>query len=449
MQKNNTAIFAVHRKNLITQTAATFDQFDIPHGFIAAGRPYDASHTTHIASIETLRRRLNKVPIPKLLVVDEAHLSCSRTWSEVINHYKTAGTRILGLTATPARADGKPLGDLYGEIVSGPPVRTLMDEGYLSDYAAYAPSTPDLTGVRTRAGDYARDELEAAMAKPRLTGDAAAHYLKLAAGTRAVAYCVSIAHSKKVAEHFSMAGIPAAHIDGTTPRDEQRRIIAAFADGEYSVLCNVDLLTTGFDLSAQVGREVPIETVIMLRATQSETLHLQALGRGLRKKPRPAIILDHSGNIARLGFPDDERTWSLEGRPARTKSEPTVAIRQCSECFFIHKPAPACPKCGYEYPVQSREIEQVDGELQLLDRKAARKAERAEERAARTYAQLVELAAKRGYSSPNAFATKRLVGRAKSMGDMMELARDSGKDNPGAWAGFMWNTVKKRMRRHA
>ena len=82
-------------------------------------------------------------------------------------------------------------------MVNGPPVRGLMDNGFLSDYIAYAPSSPDLSGVHTRMGDFNGAEIEQAMDKPSLTGDAAKHYQRLAHGTRALCYCVSIKHSKQ------------------------------------------------------------------------------------------------------------------------------------------------------------------------------------------------------------------------------------------------------------
>lgn len=414
-EKNKTVVFAVHRKNLLTQTARTFDNFGIQYGYIAAGMSYYKGLNVYIASIDTLRNRLDKIPAPSLLVIDEAHMAAAATWTKVADHYRQRGSRLLGLSATPARLDGKPLSDLFEHIVHGPPVRWLMDNGFLSDYVAYAPSAPDLSGVHTRMGEYVNAELEAAIDRPTITGSAVAHFKKLAYGTRAICYCCSIKHSEHVAADFNAAGIPAAHIDGETPRHEQQRVIQDFADGRIMVLCNVELITTGFDLAAQVGRDVPVETIIGLRPTQSLTLHLQMIGRGLRAKPKPAIWLDHSNNIARHGFPDDDREWSLEGRQKRSQApSDALPIRQCGQCYHVHRPAPACPQCGFVYPVQSREIEQVDGTLEQID--------------------AVAMAARKKID------LKTEIKQARSLQDLEAIGRRMGH-KPG-WAWFIWNGKK-------
>ena len=405
-RRGNSIIFAVHRRNLIKQTSATFDEFGIEHSVIGAGYSYDPGLDIHVASIDTLRNRMERIKSPTILVIDEAHMAAAKTWAKVANFYKSRGTRILGLSATPSRLDGKPLGDLFDHMVKGPSVKWLMDEGYLSKYVAYAPSEPDLSSVHTRMGDFEKHELIEAVDKPKLTGDAARHYLKYASGTRAICYCCSIEHSKHVAEHFNANAIPAAHIDGKTPKDEQARVIRAFADGEYSVLCNVELITTGFDLSAQVGRDVPVETIIILRPTQSEALHLQMIGRGLRRKPNPAVILDHSGNILRMGLPDQEREWTLEGKKKRAKkTEDAVPVRQCPQCYAAHEPAPQCPQCGFVYPVQSRELEEVDGELHQITEAMIKRNKIVEQARADTLDKLIALARARGYRNPEKWAS--------------------------------------------
>lgn len=410
--KGKRVIFTVHRKNLIRQTEGAFRQFGIQFGYIAAGVSYDPHETVHIASIETLRRRIKQVKIPDLLVVDEAHMAASESWAEVVLYFREHGTKILGNSATPTRLDGKSLGDLFETIVAGPPTRWLMDNGFLSDYIAYAPGTPDLTEVHSTAGDYNHGELSEAMDKPSITGDAADHYKRIAPGTLAIAYCCSIRHSTDVAQYLNAAGIPSAHIDGKTPEGELQRIIRAFADRQILVLCNVELITTGFDLSAQVGREVAVETIISLRPTQSETLHLQMVGRGLRRKPRPAILLDHAGNMLRHGLPDEEREWSLTGRkkPARSNSVSEVRIRECERCYRVHAPAPICPYCGFVYTCTTRKVEEVEGELENITPEMVRKQRKDVLRKARTYDDLLKIAWENGHKPSWAFFTAHARG---------------------------------------
>lgn len=424
LQKQKRAIMAVHRDNLLQQTARTLDEFQLPYGYIAAGMTFERRCPVHLASIQTLARRLDKVHAPDLLIVDEAHLAAAKTWSRVVDFYRSRGTKILGLSGSPTRLDGKPLSNLFDTMVMGPSVRWLIDNGFLSDYIAYCPSKVDLSGVHAKMGDFQTNELSAAMDKPAITGDAVSHYKKLADGTRAVCYCVSIKHSRNVCDTFNAAGIQAAHIDGTTPKNEQRRAIRDFADGRVKVLCNVELITTGFDLSAQVGRDVPIETMIGLRPTQSLALHLQMIGRALRRKPQPAILLDHAGNILRHGLPDDHRDWDLNGKPKSGKktADDALPIRQCERCYTVHRPAPACPSCGFFYPVNGREIATVAGELQAIKPAAAQ-------------------------------ATKKVLGvselkseqaRAKSFDDLLALAKSRGYRNPHAWASYVWAARQQR-----
>jgi DNA repair protein RadD len=405
VEKNKRVTFAVHRRDLVRQSARTFTSFGIEFGHIAAGYPARPRCGVQIATIETLRRRLGKVGNADLLYIDECHLACSPTWSQVLDHFRADGAHVIGNTATPARLDGRPLGQHFEVIVPGPPVRQLIEEGRLSDYRVYAPTLgPDLSGVHSRAGDYVRSELEEAVDTKAIVGDAADHYRRLMPGKRALAFCVSIQHSKHVTAQLLAQGVGAAHIDGTMSDAERRAIITAFADGPVRVLCNVELITTGFDLSSQVGYEVPVEGALMLRPTMSLSLWLQMLGRCMRRKAAPAIILDHVAGCYRHGLPDDERDWSLDGREGKKKAtdETAPGIRICGPpCFAVYRiTLPACPVCGAVPEIKGRGgPEQVDGELEELDPEIhrQRRMRRIEEGRADTLEALVALALERGY----------------------------------------------------
>jgi superfamily II DNA or RNA helicase len=173
----------------------------------------------------------------------------------------------------------------------------------------------------------------------------------------------------------------------------------------------VELITTGFDLSSQVGRNVPVETVILLRPTMSLALYIQMVGRALRRKPYPAIILDHAGNVQRHGLPDDEREWSLEGRTKATVKK-AVEVRPpltCEGCFNqIRRPAPqTCPHCGAELGMKARKIEETEGNLVEIDdsaREALRLARKKEQANAQTLEELIALGTARGYKNPTGWA---------------------------------------------
>lgn len=227
---------------------------------------------------------------------------------------------------------------------------------------------------------------------------------------RTIAYCATIKHSKATAALFNESGIPAIHVDGETPDAELKAAITGFADGKYMVMCNVQLMTTGFDLSAQVGREVPIEACIILRPTQSVALYMQMVGRALRRKPRPAVILDHAGCVLRHGLPDDEREWSLEGRKKGKRKasddDPDVNVQQCKQCFAMFRPGPSvCPSCGAVLEKMARrDIEAEDGELVKVDVEAFRREQRKEQGQAKGLRDLVALGMRRGMKNPSAWA---------------------------------------------
>lgn len=406
-----TSLFTVHRQELMDQSVDTFKAEGIEHGCIASGYQFNPAQPVQLASIDTLRRRLDRYPgQPSLIVIDEAAHSCSPTWEQVINHFPNS--YVVGLTATPERLDGTGLGKIYTSMVQGPSVRWLIDNKYLSQYEVFEPKPPDLSGVETKLGDYEKHQAEGVMDTPTITGDAIREYKKHSDQKRAVAFCVSVAHSEHVAQQFRDAGVPAIHISGKTPRGERRAAVNAFRAGDIKVLTSVDIFGEGFDLPA-------METAILLRPTQSLALYLQQVGRVLRPFPgkERAIILDHAGNVRRHFLPDEERTWSLEGKKRKKKkeseSEIRIRIRNCPACLFVHRPSPACPYCGHVYEIQGREVDHVDGDLVPLDKSQIRKKKKVDlpVAKAKTLQELTDIGIERGYKNPEAWALYKLNGR--------------------------------------
>ena len=393
--------WVVHRREIILQASRTFWEMDIPHSLVMGGSIGDRDAMVQVGSVQTLARRLGKLPSPDLIIFDECHHMGASQYQAIYEHAPRA--QVIGLTATPWRLDGRGLGAWFDSMVQGPSVASLMEGGSLCDYRLFAPSTADVASVATQGGDFKRDDLARVMDKPAIVGDAVTHYRRLADGKRAIAFAVSVEHSQHVAAQFREAGIPAAHVDGTMDTASRDAIVADFAAGRLHVLSNADLFGEGFDAPA-------VEAVILLRPTQSLSLHLQQIGRALRPaegKPH-AIILDHAGNAMRHGLPDDDREWTLEDRPKKKRGEKsTVPVRQCPKCFRVHAPQPSCPSCLFHYPVHSREVEQVEGDLEVVDIEAIRARKRAELKAARTLQDLIELGRARGYRNPTVWAQHR------------------------------------------
>lgn len=364
-KKGTSCYFLVPRRELLKQTAESYASVGIPFGYIAAGHRPSPFEKVQLCTVGSLARRLDKVKPPKLLFVDETHFG-SNQLDQIIQWAKGAGSYGIGLSATPDRTDGKGLGMWYDNMVLGPTPREMIDAGNLSEYRMFAPDTPDLSGIRTVAGDYAKGELADKMEQDRvLVGNSVKHYKQLAMGKLNVVFCASVKHSKIVAQSFRDEGIPAAHISGDMKDDERARIIRAFARREILVLTSCQMLTFGFDLSSAAQMDVTVEAISDLQPTKSLSLQLQKYGRALRRKPYPAIIMDHAGNSARHGLPDDDREWTLSDREKRGggSSEKTEPTRQCPECYMVHRPTPECPGCGFVYPIMSRTVDEVEGEL--------------------------------------------------------------------------------------
>lgn len=432
--RGDSAWFICHRAELVEGTSKTFTKFGIRHGIIAAGITGNLREPVQICSIDTLKGRLATLKTPRIAIIDEAHHSGAAGWMKVIQWLTDNGALIIGLSATPERLDGRGLDDLFDDLVPGPQPGWLIDNGHLAPYRVFAPHIPDMKGVRKQMGDFSKKDNAERMDRPKLTGDIIAHWRRYAEGVRTVAFAVNVAHSQHLAESFTLAGIPAAHLDGGTPKAERKRIIEAYADGSIQVLTNVDLFGEGFDLSSIAQRDVTIDAVIQARPTQSLSLHLQQVGRALRPAPgKIAIILDHAGNAMSHGLPDDDREWSLDGKQSRKKAANdnappppmicnSVALhrRKGEGCFnAIRVPLPThCPHCGSELEGRgtAKPVEVGDGELRELtdaDKAQLRAKRNIEQAEAKTLGELVALGQRRGYKSPMTWAQKVFAGRGR------------------------------------
>lgn len=356
-------LIVAHRREIIEQISRALASMDVPHGLVIPDTEM-TDDQVQVAMIQTAARRLDKLAVPDLLIVDEAHHAVAGSWQKLTD-WLPDDSLILGVTATPQRLDGKGLGDAFDVIVEGPQTADLIAAGHLSRFDYFAPPPKvDLSAVRTRMGDYAVDALATAMDRPTVTGDAVQHYAKFLAGRPAIAFCVSVDHATHVAESFRSSGWQAASVDGSMRQDDRRARIEALGSGGLNVLTSCELISEGVDVPVVAG-------AILLRPTQSLAMYLQQIGRCLRLKPDGgnAIILDHVGNMGRHGLPDQRRTWSLAGRQAGA-----APIRTCPTCYAVF-PIGARPECmlGSECglaPAPSAprpELKRVDGELTRVE----------------------------------------------------------------------------------
>lgn len=377
-------MFLVHRVELVEQAVARLAQFDVRAGRILAGHREHRDRPVQVASIPTLLKREHWPA--DLVIVDECAHAVSASWRKVIDRYASPSV-VVGLTATPIRLDGRPLGDLFGCIVEPVTTRELIQRGYLVEPTVYAPPV-DLSNLPTRGGDYSIPELVERVSK--LTGSITAEWGKHARGMSTVAFAVNVEHSKAIVAAFEAIGVRAAHVDYSMGRKPRAKVLRDLRDGMLDLVSQVSLLSEGWDLPS-------LQCAILARPTKSLALFRQMVGRVMRP-PGPVLVLDHAGNHHEHGFVTTQIEWSLDAPPKREATAATVST--CPNCFAAFAPgADVCPACGE--PIERKAIAAMPevhnpGQLVQLDMSMiAPKATMHEKQMA--YVRMVQSASEKGH----------------------------------------------------
>ncbi len=411
--KGNRVLLLVHRVELLDQASEHLQRMGVRHGVIAAGRSMNLAAPVQVASVQTLARRLGQLPADhfQLVIVDEAHHATAGTWAKVIGHFCPAV--VLGVTATPARGDGRGLGEMFDEMVLGPSSAWLTEEKYLAPARVFAPPIGfSVQGLRKRMGDFDMKQAGEELTGRSIMGDAVSHYRRHLSGQTAIAFCCSVAHAEAVAEAFRGQGVAASSIDGTMDSRTRRGLLEDLGRGRLKVLTSCSLIGEGVDVPSVAG-------CILLRPTQSLALHLQMIGRCLRPQDgKTAVILDHVGNIQRLGHHLDEQEWTLEGVKKKEK-EKAPSVKVCPKCFAaMGSQASACGECGHRFAVEKREVTVVAGDLQEVDRQVLARARKHEQGSAQTLEELIQVGQRRGMKNPRGWARHVLAARSVRAGRM-------------------------------
>lgn len=365
-------LFQAPRRELIHQTCRKLDNVGVRYGVLLAGDGRTNLYSNvQVGSRDTLisrlvrRTRYELAPFD-IIINDEAHVGLTERMQQLLALWPQA--RVLGLTATPTRSDGKALGRVYDELVNVSTTRELTDTGYLVPARYFSVSEPDLTKVRTTAGDYNQLDLDGVMNRAKLVGDIVEHWLTHAAGRRTVVFATSIPHSVALAQQFLSQGVAAEHVDAGTPQHAREAIFERFQSGRTQVLTNCTLASIGFDLPE-------LDCVVFARPTKSVGLYLQMLGRGLRPAAgkHDCLVLDHAGNVHRHGFATDDRYWTLHGKYAIDETKTREAQRKreeagevkltCPQCKAVFAGSNTCPSCGYYFAPKPRLITAHEGQL--------------------------------------------------------------------------------------
>lgn len=328
LTRGQRVLFLVHRRELVKQTAKRFRQAlgVLQVGTIAAASSPSPYSPVQVAMIQTLVEREPELrPQADLIIWDECHHALAEEWGSILESY--AHAKLVGLTATPQRLDGKPLGDVFADLVVAATYPELLAGGHLVQCRAYQP--PEVPG-----SGLAQDPLTA--------------WQRYAENSQTFAFASSVAQARELTERFNAAGIPSAVIEAGTKASDRDDHLARFAHGQLRVLWNVHVLTEGTDVPAA-------RTVLLARNCLHVSMFLQICGRVLRphESKTDAILIDLTGATLIHGLPLEERAYSLEGQGIQRTS--LAPLRNCPQCgATVLSAHPACPECAYVFPRQKR-----------------------------------------------------------------------------------------------
>ena len=350
-KNNNRVMFLIHRKEVLDQAVKTFRNQGVNPDLLTAGM------------VQTLTRRVDKLPIPNVILVDEAHHALAKSYQRILKQFPKA--IVLLFTATPHRTGRMQLDQIADDIIVGQSIHELTDKGFLAPFRYFQPPNDFNSKLlkRSSTGDFTNESMQQAMST-KIFGHIVKQYKRIADGMQAVVYTYSIDSAVEIARKFNSEGISAIEVDGTTSKEKRDLAVRKFREQEIKILVNVNLFTEGVDLPN-------VDCVIMARPTASLALYLQFSMRCLNPRPgKTAIIIDHANNFKQFGYPDDDRDWKKAIKSGRQKSksllkDPGLSIVTCDYCFAVVKASEVkdgkCPICGKPIKVhKAKPVSDVD-----------------------------------------------------------------------------------------
>ena len=349
--QNNRVMFLIHRREVLDQAVKTFNEQGVNPDLLTAGM------------VQTLTRRVDKLAVPDVILVDEAHHALAKSYQRILSKFPKA--IVLLFTATPHRTGKMQLDQIADDIIVGQSIHELTDKGFLAPFRYFQPPNDFDSKLlkRSSTGDYTAESMQQAMST-KIFGHIVKQYKRIASGMQAVVYTYSIDSAVEIARKFNSEGISAIEVDGTTSKKKRDLAVQKFREQEIKILVNVNLFTEGVDLPN-------VDCVIMARPTASLALYLQFSMRCLNPRPgKTAIIIDHANNFKTFGYPDDDRDWKKAIKSGRQKSksllkDPGLSIITCDYCFAVVKTNEVkngkCPICSKPIKVhEAKPVSDVD-----------------------------------------------------------------------------------------
>lgn len=364
-ERDNRVIFTAPAISLIDQTVASLSRQGIADiGVIQQQHPLtNFDMPVQVASVQTLMRRT--APPAQAVIVDEAHLSFEYVYQWM---GREPDKIFIGLSATPwAKGMGAP--GRWQDLIIVETLQGLTEQGYLAPMRYLRPDMPDLSGVKTVAGDYHEGQLGARMRQKEILANTVNRWLEQGEGRPTIAFCVDRAHAQDVQRRFIECGVPWGYIDAKTGADERAETGRQIERGELAGVSSVGCLIVGVDWTF-------VSCVLHARPTKSYMLYIQSLGRGLRIHPgkKDCLVLDVAGNALRLSHPYSVHFDTLcagtkkarEKRKAEEEKIPKAHI--CPSCGAVHaRFNRICFLCGYEIAISIKPTDVIEGEADLIE----------------------------------------------------------------------------------
>jgi superfamily II DNA or RNA helicase len=360
LETAKSVLILVHRQELLKQAFDSLGKkaFKIEKGIKTIPSDYDY----YIGMVETAHRRIDKLPNVGLIIIDECHFGGFHK----LPFFENKNIKVVGVTATPI-SNKKPLGEFYGELIQPTTISELIKRGYLLDCEAYgfASDLVSKANFKVKRGEFDEKQMDDFYSSEKMVKNVVEAYWSHSAGKKTIIFNVNVHHNFEVYQAFKKEGLNVYFIDSHSTDKNRIETIKNFKEQKDAIICNVGVLTLGFD-------DPQIQTVILNRATKSLSLYLQMIGRGSRlfDGKENFKVLDLGKNTVRHGQYDKEHDWQKYFKEGENKKDNggggIPPVKECPKCnSLIHARVTICQNCNHDF-AEERERQIKEEKAQKL-----------------------------------------------------------------------------------